>query len=210
MPFFFTEKKLNRIWSKYIPYHISLTRHSLGNKTWIGFFLDPWRKYFALQFPPVSNTSLHEILEESSKNFIISLVVITFTKKIIFLENKFCENNENSISFVEMRRMTGGGSFRYTVWDPFMIVSQMSTLQCLYYVSLGIWIFVFDVLSGTPRSLDHIFQYQVCVFFQNIILTNLQSFVWFQTLLSSQIHGKLLIAALLFNALTWWVIGFKY
>ena len=61
--------------------------------------------------------------------------------------------------------MTGGGSFRYTVWDPFMIVSQMSTLQCLYYVSLGIWIFVFDVLSGTPRSLDHIFQYQVCVFF---------------------------------------------
>ena len=149
-------------------------------------------------------------MEESSKNFIISLVVITFKKKIIFLENKFCENNENSISFVEMRRMTGGGSFRYTVWDPFMIVSQMSTLQCLYYVSLGIWIFVFDVLSGTPRSLDHIFQYQVCVFFQNIILTNLQSFVWFQTLLSSQIHGKLLIAALLFNALTWWVIGFKY
>merc|ERR1719150_2398569 len=72
-----------------------------------------------------------------------------------------------------------------------MIVSQMSTLQCLYYVSLGIWIFVFDVLSGTPRSLDHIFQYQ--------------------TLLSSQIHGKLLIAALLFNALTcslglWYVV----
>ena len=64
-------------------------------------------------------------------------------------------------SFFKMRRMTGGGSFRYTVWDPFMILSQMSTLQCLYYVSLGIWIFIFDVLSGTPRSLDHIFQYQV-------------------------------------------------
>ena len=57
--------------------------------------------------------------------------------------------------------MAGGGNFRYTIWDPFMILSQMSTLQCLYYVSLGIWIFVFDVLSGTPRSLDHIFQYQV-------------------------------------------------
>ena len=60
--------------------------------------------------------------------------------------------------------MTGRGSFRYTVWDPFMIVSQMSTLQCLYYVSLGLWIFVFDVLSGTPRSLDHIFQYKVSIF----------------------------------------------
>ena len=55
--------------------------------------------------------------------------------------------------------------------------SHHVNLRCLYYVSLGIWIFVFDVLSGTPRSLDHIFQYQVCVFFQNIILTNLQSFV---------------------------------
>lgn len=87
--------------------------------------------------------------------------------------------------------MTGGGSFRYTVWDPFMILSQMSTLQCLYYVSLGIWIFIFDVLSGTPRSLDHIFQYQ--------------------TLLAGHIHGKLLIAAFFFNALTcslglWYVV----
>ena len=70
--------------------------------------------------------------------------------------------------------MTGGGSFRYTVWDPFMIVSQMSTLQCLYYVSLGIWIFVFDVLSGTPRSLDHIFQYQVCIF-QNVFFLQIFS-----------------------------------
>jgi hypothetical protein len=60
-----------------------------------------------------------------------------------------------------MRRMTGGGSFRYTVWDPFMIISQMSTLQCLYYVSLGFWIFFFDVLSSTPRSLDQVFKYQV-------------------------------------------------
>ena len=210
MPFFFTEKKLNRIWSKYIPYHISLTIHSLGNKTWIGFFLDPWRKYFALQFPHFTLDFTPWDLGRIIKKFHHQPCRHHIHKENNFLENKFCENNENSISFVEMRRMTGGGSFRYTVWDPFMIVSQMSTLQCLYYVSLGIWIFVFDVLSGTPRSLDHIFQYQVCVFFQNIILTNLQSFVWFQTLLSSQIHGKLLIAALLFNALTWWVIGFKY
>ena len=106
--------------------------------------------------------------------------------------------------------MTGGGSFRYTVWDPFMIVSQMSTLQCLYYVSLGIWIFVFDVLSGTPRSLDHIFQYQVCIFqngffckFSVMLKLFIFLYLGFQTLLSGQIHGKLLIAALLFNALTW-------
>ena len=59
-----------------------------------------------------------------------------------------------------MRRMAGG-SFRYTVWDPFMIIAQIVTLQCIYYVSLGLWIFIFDFLFGTPRSLDHIFKYQV-------------------------------------------------
>jgi len=81
--------------------------------------------------------------------------------------------------------------FRYTVWDPWLILSQMSTLQCIYYVALGFWIFTFDLLSGTPRSLDHIFQYQA--------------------LLATQGHGKVLIVALFFNALTcslglWYVV----
>jgi len=106
-------------------------------------------------------------------------------------------------TFFKMRRMTGGGSFRYTVWDPFMILSQMSTLQCLYYVSLGIWIFIFDVLSGTPRSLDHIFQYQVD-FPKNLVdMLKNDIAIFSQTLLAGHIHGKLLIAAFLFNALTW-------
>ena len=43
------------------------------------------------------------------------------------------------------------GSFRYTVWDPWMIVAQMATLQCAYYVTLGIWIFLLDALGGYPR-----------------------------------------------------------
>jgi protein SYS1 len=53
------------------------------------------------------------------------------------------------------------GTFRYTVWDPIMIVCQMATLQCAYYVSLGLWIFFFDVIGGMPRSLEHIFKYEV-------------------------------------------------
>ena len=59
--------------------------------------------------------------------------------------------------------MAGGGtgSFRYTVWDPLMIIAQIATLQSLYYVSLGLWIFIFDILQGLPRSLDQIFTYQV-------------------------------------------------
>lgn len=73
------------------------------------------------------------------------------------------------------------GTFRYTVWDPFMILCQMATLQCAYYVSLGLWIFFFDVIAGIPRSLDHIFKYEA--------------------LLTSTHHGKLLVTAFFFNAL---------
>ena len=59
--------------------------------------------------------------------------------------------------------MKMAGTFRYTVWDPFMIICQMATLQCAFYVSLGLWIFFFDLISGMPRSLDHIFSYEVGV-----------------------------------------------
>ena len=53
--------------------------------------------------------------------------------------------------------MAVGGSFRYTVWDPWMILSQMATLQCYFYAALGAWIFAWDILSGTyPRSLDQV------------------------------------------------------
>lgn len=31
-----------------------------------------------------------------------------------------------------------GGSFRSYVWDPPLILSQMVTLQCVYYGSLGL------------------------------------------------------------------------
>ena len=51
--------------------------------------------------------------------------------------------------------MAVGGSFRYTVWDPWMILSQMATLQCYFYAALGAWVFTWDLLAGQyPRSLD--------------------------------------------------------
>jgi len=85
------------------------------------------------------------------------------------------------------------GSFRYTVWDPYMIVSQVRvyyfiwlsmihssdhayfwakivTLQCAYYVSLGLWIFLFDLFGGASRSLDHFFKYEVIMFGIRIFL----------------------------------------
>lgn len=83
------------------------------------------------------------------------------------------------------------GQFRYTVWDPWMIISQILTLQAVFYVSLGLWIFLFDVLTGNGRSLDQIFKYQ------DLQPTNLT--------------GKLNVAAFIFNALNcsvglWYIV----
>eukprot|EP00092_Neocalanus_flemingeri_P034653 GFUD01037695.1.p1 GENE.GFUD01037695.1~~GFUD01037695.1.p1 ORF type:complete len:157 (+),score=31.57 GFUD01037695.1:94-564(+) len=83
------------------------------------------------------------------------------------------------------------GQFRYTVWDPWMIISQIITLQAVFYVSLGLWIVAFDFLADSPRSLDQIFSY-----------TELQA---------NHSGGKLLIAAFICNALNcslglWYVV----
>jgi len=76
-----------------------------------------------------------------------------------------------------------GGQFRYTVWDPWMIIAQILTLQAVYYVCLGLWVAGFDLLAGNPRSLDQMFSY-----------TELQA---------NHNGGKLLIAAFVCNALNW-------
>nr|AQS22589.1 sys1-like protein [Pseudodiaptomus poplesia] len=83
------------------------------------------------------------------------------------------------------------GQFRYTVWDPWMIICQITTLQCVFYVSLGLWITLFDVLSGNSRSLDQIFKYQ--------------------ELQGTSLNGKLLIAAYICNSLNcslglWYIV----
>ena len=77
-----------------------------------------------------------------------------------------------------------GNQFRYTVWDPWMIISQILTLQAVFYVSLGLWITGFSLLVDSPRSLDQIFSY-----------TELQA---------NKAGGKILIAAFVCNALNWY------
>jgi len=93
----------------------------------------------------------------------------------------------------------GGGAFRTTVWDPWRILAQMATLQSAYYVSLGLWIFLLDALGGYSRSLEHLFKYQVR--HTHVLAESRAGSL--QLLLVSQTHGKLLIAAFVFNALTW-------
>eukprot|EP00918_Siedleckia_nematoides_P057230 GHVU01124833.1.p1 GENE.GHVU01124833.1~~GHVU01124833.1.p1 ORF type:complete len:121 (+),score=5.66 GHVU01124833.1:137-499(+) len=53
------------------------------------------------------------------------------------------------------------GHFRSSVWDPSLILAQMLTMQCYFYVSLGFWVFAADFIAGTYRSLDHLLEFQL-------------------------------------------------
>ncbi|XP_071958978.1 protein SYS1 homolog [Antedon mediterranea] len=51
-------------------------------------------------------------------------------------------------------------SFRSYVWDPILIISQMLSMQTVFYVSLGFWLILIDNISSTNKSLDQIFNHQ--------------------------------------------------
>lgn len=73
------------------------------------------------------------------------------------------------------------GHFRSSVWDPVLIISQIITMQSIFYVSLGCWIFITDLIGGTYRSVDQLFSYQILQF--------------------KDFHGRLIMAAYVLNAL---------
>lgn len=52
---------------------------------------------------------------------------------------------------------TMNGRFRSYVWDPFLIVSQIVTLQCVFYSTLGLVIAACLSLGGYTPSLDLLF-----------------------------------------------------
>lgn len=61
--------------------------------------------------------------------------------------------------FNNMKKLTG--SFRYTQWDPWLIIAQILSMQCILYFSLGLIVALLGTLVGDTRTLDHIFEYHV-------------------------------------------------
>lgn len=59
-----------------------------------------------------------------------------------------------------MKKFTG--SFRYTQWDPWLISSQIISVQCIMYLTLGLLLSLLGVLIGDARTMDHVFEYHVC------------------------------------------------
>ncbi|GBL89997.1 hypothetical protein AVEN_107877-1 [Araneus ventricosus] len=75
------------------------------------------------------------------------------------------------------------GHFRYSVWDPLLIISQILAIQAIFYVSLGVWIFLTDTISGYSQSLDQIFLHKAI----NV----------------KDLHGRCLAGSYLLNSLCW-------
>lgn len=58
-----------------------------------------------------------------------------------------------------MKKYTG--SFRYTQWDPWLITSQILSVQSILYVTLGLLLALLGILVDDSRTMDHIFEYHV-------------------------------------------------
>ena len=72
--------------------------------------------------------------------------------------------------------------FRSSVWDPVLIISQIISLQCLFWTTLGCWVYAVDFIGGGYISLGHLFDYTDFIFKES--------------------QGKLLLSAFLLNSLT--------
>ncbi|XP_046650437.1 protein SYS1 homolog [Daphnia pulicaria] len=124
------------------------------------------------------------------------------------------------------------GSFRIAVWDPPLILSQIIAVQCIMYVSLGLWIIVLlNFLAGHPVSIDYIFKYQevnvkdvsgrlvVACFLLNSLIsaTSLWAIVQRTKLcldFSATAFFLHLVASLIYNSgwpysASWWVLQFS-
>jgi protein SYS1 len=51
--------------------------------------------------------------------------------------------------------------FRSQKWDPWLIISQIIAVQSLYYLSLGLWIFLSTLIVGRAPTLEYLFSFEV-------------------------------------------------
>ncbi|XP_059055832.1 protein SYS1 homolog [Achroia grisella] len=57
----------------------------------------------------------------------------------------------------KIKKLTG--SFRYTQWDPCLIISQIVAMQSVMYLTLCLLTAIMQDLTGSTRTLDHLFEY---------------------------------------------------
>ncbi|XP_072024738.1 protein SYS1 homolog [Amphiura filiformis] len=120
-------------------------------------------------------------------------------------------------------------SFRSYVWDPQLIVSQILTMQSIFYVCYGFWLVMVDFIVDAPRSLDQIFKYECLEFGSSrgrlivgvYVLNSLTGALglWFLVQRSKQctdyaftVHFLHLLACWIYNrqfpnTVSWWLVN---
>ncbi|XP_065913449.1 protein SYS1 homolog [Dysidea avara] len=51
--------------------------------------------------------------------------------------------------------------FRSNVWDPIMIVAQITALQCYFYFCLAVWLSIAGYICEFDMTLAHVFDYHI-------------------------------------------------
>lgn len=55
------------------------------------------------------------------------------------------------------------GTFRNTQWDPMLLIAQIISMQSCVYFTLGLLVFIANILAGDNYTLDNVFEYHVCM-----------------------------------------------
>lgn len=55
------------------------------------------------------------------------------------------------------------GGFRSNIFDPVLLGAQIVTLQCCFYVTMGLWLVLADLVAGIELSVDQLFDYRVSI-----------------------------------------------
>ncbi|XP_064393142.1 protein SYS1 homolog [Halichondria panicea] len=50
--------------------------------------------------------------------------------------------------------------FRSNIFDPLLVGSQILALQCCFYVTMGLWLVLADMIAGIQLSVDQLFDYK--------------------------------------------------
>ena len=69
------------------------------------------------------------------------------------------------------------GHFRSNVWDPVLIISQIFSMQSIFYVTLGFWIYVLDLIGRFDLSLEQLFSQVVSNIVINTKYTKIFNFL---------------------------------
>lgn len=131
--------------------------------------------------------------------------------------------------FLQKRLPKMTGHFRSNVWDPVLIISQIIAMQSQFYLLLGVWNYLMNMIGSFDSSLDKVFtetdldvletsgRLNVIAFLLNSLTSALA--LWFIVQrsklcldFSATTHLFHLVACLIYNrhipnSLPWWVIN---